>query len=127
VALKWQQKIQLMTYDELHAKDFLERVKRSADYFADQLRSIFAKPLELSAKVETGNKQARRRLDNALPDLRQAVVARRYLLLKIAELGYSVDNYLHEKQMSMLDALDADSPSKSKGGKTAGKRKKRQK
>ena len=51
VALKWQQKIQLMTYDELHAKDFLERVKRSADYFADQLRSIFAKPLELSAKV----------------------------------------------------------------------------
>ena len=127
VALKWQQKIQLMTYDELHAKDFLERVKRSADYFADQLRSIFAKPLELSAKVETGNKQARRRLDNALPDLRQAVVARRYLLLKIAELGYSVDNYLHEKQMSMLDALDADSSSKSKGGKTAGKRKKRQK
>ena len=127
VALKWQQKIQLMTYDELHAKDFLERVKRSADYFADQLRSIFAKPLELSAKVETGNKQARRRLDNALPDLRQAVVARRYLLLKIAELGYSVDNYLHEKQMSMLDALDADSPSKSKGGKTTGKRKKRQK
>ena len=127
VALKWQQKIQLMTYDELHDKDFLERVKRSADYFADQLRSIFAKPLELSAKVETGYKQARRRLDNALPDLRQAVVARRYLLLKIAELGYSVGNYLHEKQMSMLDALDADSPSKSKGGKTAGKRKKRQK
>ena len=25
--------------------------------------------------------------------------------LKMAEKGYSVDNYLHEKQMSMLDAL----------------------
>ncbi len=114
-----------MAYDELHATDFLERVKRSAEYFADQLRNILSKPIELSAKVETGNKQARRRLDNALPDLRQAVVARRYLLQKIAELGYSVDNYLHEKQMSMLDALDADTSSK--GGKSTTKRKKRQK
>jgi hypothetical protein len=125
VAQKWQQKIQLMAYDELHATDFLERVKRSAEYFADQLRNILSKPIELSAKVETGNKQARRRLDNALPDLRQTVVARRYLLQKIAELGYSVDNYLHEKQMSMLDALDADTSSK--GGKSTTKRKKRQK
>jgi hypothetical protein len=33
-------------------------------------------------------------------------MARRYLLLKIAEKGYTVDNYLHEKQMSMLDAVD---------------------
>jgi hypothetical protein len=106
VAERWQQKIQSMPIEGLRDADFLERVKRSAEYFYDQLRNILSKPIELSAKVETGNKQAARRLENALPDLRQTWMARRYLLLKIAEKGYTVDNYLHEKQMSMLDAVD---------------------
>ena len=108
VAVKWQQKIQLMSIESLHDTDFLDRVKRSAEYFADQLRDILTKPIELSAKVETNNKQASRRLNNALPDLKQAWLARRYLLVKMAEKGYTVDNYLHEKQMSMLDALGED-------------------
>ena len=59
-------------------------------------------------------------MDNALPDLRQTCMARRYLLLKIAEKGYTVDNYLHEKQMSMLDALD-EGKMKSKRGRKAKK------
>ena len=106
IADRWQQKIRLMPVEGLRDTDFLERVKRSAEYFSDQLHFILSKPIELSAKVETGNKQAARRLDNAFTDLRQAWRARRYLLLKIAEKGYTVDIYLHEKQMSMLDAID---------------------
>ena len=108
VAVKWQQKIQTMPIESLRDADFLDRVKRSAEYFANQLRDILIKPIELSAKVETNNKQASRRLNNALPDLKQAWLARRYLLVKMAEKGYTVDNYLHEKQMSMLDALGED-------------------
>ena len=108
VAVKWQQKIQTMPIESLRDADFLDRVKRSAEYFADQLRDILTKPIELSVKVETNNKQASRRLNNALPDLKQAWLARRYLLVKMAEKGYTVDNYLHEKQMSMLDALGED-------------------
>jgi uncharacterized protein YpbB len=108
VAVKWQQKIQTMPIGLLRDADFLDRVKRSAEYFADQLRDILAKPIELSAKVETQNKQASRRLNNVLPDLKQTWLARRYLLVKIAEKSYTVDNYLHEKQMSMLDALGED-------------------
>ena len=108
VAVKWQQKIQAMPIASLRDTDFLDRVKRSAEYFADQLRDILTKPIELSAKVETNNKQASRRLNNALPDLWAAWLARRYLLVKMAEKGYTVDNYLHEKQMSMLDALGED-------------------
>ncbi len=108
VATKWQQKIQVMSIESLHDTDFLDRVKRSAEYFANQLRDILTKPIELSVKVETNNKQASRRLNNALPDLKQAWLARRYLLVKMAEKGYTVDNYLHEKQMSMLDALGED-------------------
>ena len=106
VAQKWQQQIQQMPIDGLRSADFLERVKRSAAYFAGALNDILAKPLELTARVETNNKQAARRLSNALPDERQTWLSRRYLLIKISEQGFTVSNYLKEKQMSMLDALD---------------------
>ena len=112
VADKWRQLIQSMSFDALHDKDFLERMKRSADYFANQLHDILSVPIELSQKVETNNKQAARRLGNVLPDLRQTCLARQYLLTKISEKGFSVDTYLHEKQMSMLDAFPTDSPKK---------------
>ena len=78
VAVKWQQKIQLMPIESLHDTDFLDRVKRSAEYFADQLRDILTKPIELSVKVETNNKQASRRLNNALPDLWAAICSSRW-------------------------------------------------
>ena len=105
VADKWRQKILSMTFDALHEADFLDRVKRSAAYFADQLQDIFSDALVLTAKIDTNNKQASRRLNNALPALRQTWLARLYLLQKIAEQGFSVDTYLHERQMSMLDAF----------------------
>jgi len=106
VAVKWQQKIQVMSIQQLRDADFLERVKRSAGYFAETLNEILAKPLELTAKVESNNKQAVRRLGNALPDERQTWLSRRYLLTKMAEQGFTVNGYLKEKQMSMLDAVD---------------------
>ena len=106
VSAKWQQKIQSLPFEGLHDVEFLERVKRSAEYFAEQLREILAKPIELSAKIETNNKQASRRLSTVLPDLRQAWLSRRYLLTKMMEQDFSVDAYLHEKQMSMLDAIE---------------------
>ena len=87
VAAKWQQKIQVMSIEALREADFLDRVRRSAEYFADQLRDILTKPIELSFKVETNNKQASRRLNNTLPDLKQTWLARRYLLLKMADDG----------------------------------------
>ena len=106
VADKWRTVIQGMTIGQLHTGDFLERVKRSAAYFAEALNDVLAKPIELSAKVETNNKQAKKRLELALPELRQTWLSRRYLLTKMAEQGFTVTNYLREKQMSMIDALD---------------------
>ena len=114
VAGKWQQMIRTMTAEQLHDNAFLDRVKRSADYFAEALNDILAKPLELTAKVETHNKQAQRRLGIALPEERQTWLAHRCLLSKISEQGYTVANYLREKQMSMLDAMD-ETPAKPKG------------
>ena len=106
VAARWQQKILSMTIEQLHQQDFVDRVKRSAEYFADTLNSIMAKPLELTAKVESNNKQASRRLATALPDERQAWLSRRFLLSQIAEQGFTVSGYLHQKQHAMLDAID---------------------
>ena len=56
--------------------------------------------------MKTNNKQAARRLGNALPDERQTWLAHRYLLTKIAEHGFTVSTYLKEKQFSMLDAIE---------------------
>ena len=106
VADRWRTVIQGMTIDQLHTDDFLERVKRSAAYFAEALNDVLAKPIELSAKVETNNKQAKKRLGLALPELRQTWLSHRYLLTKMAEQGFTVTDYLKEKQISMLDALD---------------------
>ena len=122
VSEKWQQKIKSLPYEALRKEEFLDRVKRSAEYFADTLGKILAKPLELTAKVETNNKQAARRLGNALPDERQTWLSHRYLLTKIADRGYTVSIYLKEKQHSMLDAIDAERPSKSGADRGQGKR-----
>ena len=106
VAAKWHQVIQTMPIEELRHAEFLNRVKRSAAYFAEQLETILAKPLELTAKVESNNKQAVKRLGNALPDEQQTWMACRSLLQKMAERGFTVDGYLKERQMAMLDAID---------------------
>ena len=121
VAQKWQQKIQAMDIIHLRDDDFLERVKRSADYFAKELYDIFRDPILLSFRVETGNKQAARRLENVLPELRQACLSHRFLLLQIAKKGYSVENYLHEKQMSTLDAMEKGATKTKRRRKTAKK------
>ncbi len=109
VAGKWRQMIQQMPFEHLHDEEFLERVKRSAAYFEDTLNYLLTKPLESSEKMEVTNKQAKKRLDNTLPDLRQAWLSRRYLLAKIAEQGFTISTYLKEKQLSLLDAIDESS------------------
>lgn len=106
VAGKWTSKIRLMSPEELHEEVFLERVKNSAIYFSAALSEVFDKPLTLAKDVSTGNKQAMNRFSNALADHRQTVLSRQYLLQKIGEQGFSNENYLREKQMAMLDAMD---------------------
>ena len=105
VAGKWTAQIQTMPIAQLHDADFLARVQRSANYFAQSLHEILEKPLQLTAKVDTKNKQAKKRLGNALPEQQQTWEAQCYLLRKIAEQGFSVTVYLKEKQLSVLGDL----------------------
>lgn len=108
VADKWTAHIKALPTKQLREPDFLERVKRSAEYFSQKLNDILAKPISLSENVNTNNKQARQRLNNTLPDMKQTWLSRRYRLTAIAEQGFTVTIYLREKQTSMLDALDED-------------------
>jgi hypothetical protein len=106
IATKWQQMIQAANIEQLHSSGFQERLKRSVGYFSETLKETLGKALELSAKVETNNKQAARRLANALSDEQQMWLSRCYLLTNMAEQDFTVSNYLKEKQKAMLDALD---------------------
>ncbi len=106
VSEKWQQVIRQTSVDGLHAEAFRERIRRSADYFAEKLEMLLMPVLKLTAKVEPTAKQTARRLASALAAERQATLSRRFLLSRIADEGFSIETYLRERQASMLDAID---------------------
>lgn len=106
VADKWLQVIRQQTTEQLHSEPFLDRVRHSSEYFEDTMNAVFGNSLDLAAKIETNNKQAKTRFGESLADTRQAVLSRRYLLARISVQGFSISNYLHEKHDSLLDAID---------------------
>ena len=110
MADKWLAKIQQMTIAELRQQDFLDRVKRSAAYFEQTLDTVLSKPLSLVPDVKSQNKLAMKRLTENYADLRQAWLARRYLLQQMSEHPFTIADYLRQKQHSLLDAMDADTP-----------------
>ncbi len=106
VADKWKMIIMQSSYATLHEEAFLQRVRKSADYFEHALEDIFEKPLRLAKEVRTGNKLAMKRMDNLLPEIQQKYVSTRLLLYNMTQMGFSVDIYLKQKQMALLDAMD---------------------
>jgi len=106
VSEKWLQKIRQLPMEQLHTEEFQERVKRSAEWFESSIQEVFAQSIDLAAQIKSNNKQAMSRFPEALADVRQTVLSRRFLLSRIAEQGFSIAVYLHEKQFSLLDAID---------------------
>ena len=106
VAAKWTAQIKAMPLDSLHQPAFLDRVGRSADYFARQIDILLMKPIQLSAAINSKNKRAQSRLSDVLPALRQQWFLHHTLLGKMAGRTFTVSDYLKERQMAMLDAAD---------------------
>ena len=106
VSDKWVQKIRQSPVEQLHTEEFQERVKRSAEWFETSIHDVFANSIDLAAQIKSNNKQAMNRFTESLADVRQSVLSRRFLLSKIADQGFSIPIYLHEKQYSLLDAID---------------------
>ena len=106
VAAKWTERIGQMAFDGLRDEAFLDRVKRSAGYFAQTIDELLVKPIQLSADVKSNNKRAQSRLSNSLPVLRQQWYLHSTLLRRMADEGFSVEGYLKHRQMAMLEAAD---------------------
>ena len=116
ISVKWCAAIRQTPPEKIHSDDFLQRVSRSAEYFANTLDALFAKPLQLTTKVETGNKQVAQRLATILPEQYQTWKAKSLLLRKICKNGFSIPFYLKEKQMSLLDAMGNEEKKEAKKG-----------
>lgn len=118
VAYKWQGIIRHMATPQLHDEAFLERVRRSADYFAGQLKAIIPDLLEKTKGVRSQDQKVLRQLDERYKELRKLYLAKKRTLKAMAEAAFSVETYLRVKQESMLDAMDTIEP-------TAGNRRRR--
>ena len=112
IAEKWTTMIGTMTAEQVHATDFLDRVKRSAAYFAGQLTDIFEDLLRRTGLLEVNNKVAKKRLDNAYGDVHDMWLSKRILLDDIARNGFTPQDYLKMKQEAILSAMNENEPSK---------------
>ena len=114
-----------MTIAELHDPIFLERIKRSAAYFKQTLETVLSKPLALVPDIKSQNKQAMKRLTENYAELHQAWLSRCYLFKQMSEHTFTIADYLRQKQLSLLDAMDTDSKRNAK--QNSGKRKRKTK
>ena len=124
VALKWRMAIGRMETQQLHETEFLDRVKRSADYFEQKISDTLTIPIELTRSVKSNNKEAMRRLGDAFSELQQAFLSHRYRLANIVQTGFTTALYLKHKQHSLVDALDAEDKPKRTRKKTTTKKEK---
>lgn len=106
IALKWRMNIGRVSIDQLHEDAFLERVKRSCRYFDEKLGEVLSRPLALARPVKSNNKEAMRRISEALPELTQAYLSRKFLLQRIADKGFTTTQYLKYKQQTLISAMD---------------------
>ena len=106
IALKWTASLSLMTCDQLQGEALLERVRRSAEYFIEAIETTLEKPMELTGQVQSNNKQAMKRLNDAYADLYYLYRFHRLLLKSIADRGFTISTFLKEKQHSLVMAME---------------------
>lgn len=128
VAMKWIYQIASCSNDQLNAPAFLERIKRSAEYFSINIKNVLKKAIELTPDVQSNNKQAMQRLKDTYSDLAHLYRFHRLLLDAIAEKGFSATTYLKEKQHSLVIAIDGEqAPSRKKKERAPKEKKPREK
>lgn len=101
---KWTAMIRTLPLASLSGDDFLMRVRRGAVYFYNSMIDIFGNIIQRCEKIKTENKRANTRVAELTLDLKQAVLARLYILRDINEHGYTISNYLGFKQQAWMKA-----------------------
>lgn len=111
VAYKWQNVIRQTTAQGLLEEAFVQRVRRSADYFAAALKEQVPKLLQVTKQqVKSNNKHALQLLDERFKDFYLLYLAKEKLLDAMATANFSTASYLQAKQEALLDAMEAIDP-----------------
>ena len=110
IAKKWLHVIWNTPVDKLHDEDFLERIKRSADYFSTEFPKIFSVILTHTKGLTSTNKTAMKRLDNSYSDLQESYDSKLALLREMSTQTFSIADYMHAKQHTLLDAIETQEP-----------------
>lgn len=114
VADKWRAVIMASNISLLQENAFLERVKRSAAYFANEIKASLENVTHLSGNIKTQNKELGRRLPFVVNTLRVAYCIHLGLLEEISETGFSVSEYLDAKYMAIMKAENTDKKTKAR-------------
>lgn len=104
-AAKWMTIINSTPTGQIHSREFLERVRRGAEYFASQLEDIFGGLTEQTKHLQIGNKIILKRFDRAFADLHDIWLGKKLLLDSIANDGFTPQGYLRHKQEATLAAM----------------------
>ncbi len=110
VGQKWTMQINRKPCAELHEEAFLERVSRSAKYFADRLTEILDPVVEPLKAVESGNKAVMKRWTTAMPELLESYYAKQFALSQMVDSEFSINDYLHARSEAVLNAYDRMNP-----------------
>ena len=105
ISTKWTQYIKGISIVELHNKEFLDRIKSSAQYFYNELSKIFADQIEQTKGIESKNKEAIKRIDNNISEVEQSKQAKLLLLEDIMIEDFSTSYYLKRKQEAILISM----------------------
>lgn len=105
ISTKWTLYIKGISIAELHNKEFLDRIKSSAQYFYNELSKIFADQIEQTKGIESKNKEAIKRIDNNISEVEQSKQAKLLLLEDIMIEEFSTSHYLKCKQEAILISM----------------------
>ncbi len=110
VAYKWLSVIRQTHNEDLHGEAFLQRVRRSADYFAATLKENIPGLLEKTKMVKGNNKQAMETLEERYKEFWLQYLSKEKMLDAMADKPFSVAIYLQTKQEATLDAMEVVDP-----------------
>lgn len=110
VAYKWLTVIRHKPVADLHSEAFLLRVRRSADYFAAELKAQIPELLEKTTTLKCQNQRTAELLEERYKDLWMAYLQKENLLDLMAEEPFAVHVYMRNKQETMLDAMEKVNP-----------------
>lgn len=117
ISTKWTQYIKGISIAELHNKEFLDRIKSSAQYFYNELSKIFADQIEQTKGIESKNKEAIKRIDNNISEVEQSKQAKLLLLEDIMIEDFSTSHYLKCKQEAILISMGGEDIAKQRNKK----------